>query len=252
MKQPNNSLNIFIFYSIPSPNYLKYLTQFVNISMNSDLLIYSVDNKGELGQLSIITKLILDLTSNHNEYLSVFVYIENISILNNTMFQDKNWYNIFECIKTKNIVMVYKETLLFKKPLFIYNVSCNEKELIIQYTQTDNILLNNYFIYDNITINEYFDLVIRVHNKIQIFDILIERRPILDNNIYTSYLYTNIQPINSIVLLKNSNIFQDINQQFNSILNICKNNVNIPLLKNINTKMFQLNKKKILEYISLK
>jgi hypothetical protein len=99
MKQPTNSLNIFIFYSSPPPNYLKYLTQFVNISMNSDLLIYSMDNKGELGQLSVLTNLILDLTSNHNEYLSVFVYIENISLLNNTIFQDKNWYNIFECIK---------------------------------------------------------------------------------------------------------------------------------------------------------
>jgi hypothetical protein len=252
MKQPTNSLNIFIFYSSPSPNYLKYLKQFVNLSMDSDLLIYSIDNKAELGQLSVLTNLILDLTSNNNEYESVLVYVENISLLNNTLFQDKNWFNIFECINTQNIVIVYKETLLFKKPLFNYNVSCNEKELIIQYTQTDNILNNKYYIYDNITINEFFDLIIRVNNKIQIFDILIERRPIQDNNIYISYLYTNAQPLNSIILLKNTNRFKQINNTLNSLLNICKNNVNTPLLKKINTKMFQLNKKKILEYISLK
>lgn len=247
-----NSLNIFIFYSIPSPNYLKYLKQFVNLSMDSDLLIYSIDNKGELGQLSVLTNLILDLTSNDNEYTSVFVYIENISLLNNTLFQDKNWFNIFECIKTQNIVMVYKETLLFKRPLFNYNVSCNEKELIIQYVQTDNTLINKYHIYDNITINEFFDLIIRVSNKIEIFDILIERRPIQDNNMYISNLYTNTQPLKSVILIKNMNRFTELNQATYSLLNICKNNVNTPLLKKINTKMFQLNKKKILEYISLK
>ena len=252
MKQPINSLNIFIFYNIPSPNYLKYLTQFVSLSMDSDLLIYSIDNKGELGQLSILTNLILDLTTNDNEYRSVFVYIENISLLNNTLFQDKNWFNIFECINTQNIVMIYKETLLFKRPLFNYNVSCNEKELIIQYVQTDNTLMNKYYVYDNITINEFFDLIIRVSNKIEIFDILIERRPIQDNNMYISNLYTNTQPFKSVVLLKNINRITEINQAIYSLLNICKNNVNTPLLKKINTKMFQLNKKKILEYISLK
>jgi hypothetical protein len=249
MKQPTNSLNIFIFYSSPPPNYLKYLTQFVNISMNSDLLIYSMDNKGELGQLSVLTNLILDLTSNHNQYISVLVYVENLSIFNNMLFYDKNWFNIFDCIDTQNIVMIYKETLIFKKALFNYNATCNEKELIIQYLQTDNTLLNKYFIYDNITINEFFDLITRVNNKTDIFDILIERRPIQDNNLYVSNLYTNNQPIKSLLLFKNTYGF---NEKNNSLLSITKNNINTTLLKKINTKMFQLNKKKILEYISLK
>jgi len=250
MKQPTNSLNIFIFYNSPSPNYLKYLKQFVNLSTDSELLIYSIDNKGELGQLSVLTNLILDLTSNETEYISVLVYVENINILNNTLFQDKNWFNIFECIKTNNIVMIYKETLLFKKPIFNFNINCNEKELIIQHSQIENTLLNNYYVYDNITINEFFDLMIRFTTNLEIFDILIERRPIQDNNLYVSYLYTNQQPLKSLILLKNENGLS--NKTCSSLLQVYKNNVSITLLKKINTKMLQLNKKKILEYISLK
>ena len=249
MKQPIHSLNILIFYSNPSPHYIKYLTQFINLSMNSDLLVYSMDSKGELGQLSVLTNLILDLTNNNNTYKSVLVYIENISILNNTIFYDKNWFNIFDCIKTNNIVMIYKETLMFKKSLFDFNVGCNEKELIIQHSQTNNILINKYYVYDNITINEFFDLIVRFDNNLEIFDILIERRPIQDNNLYVSFLYTNQKPLKSTLLLKNDILDNGLN---NCILHVSRNNISTKLLKKINTKMIQYNKKKILEYISLK